>query len=84
MCGELLDIQPDLPQPDRALERDVLVQGAGPGAEGRHRTIPQRGERRLASDAWAVGNFCSAHCADNTETDATLILHWDGTRWSVG
>ena len=35
------------------------------------------------TDAWAVGNYCSSHCAANSETDATLILHWNGTRWSV-
>lgn len=36
-----------------------------------------------ATDAWAVGSDCTANCATNTETDATLILHWNGTRWSV-
>ncbi len=36
-----------------------------------------------ATDAWAVGSYCTANCANNNETDATLILHWNGTRWSL-
>ena len=36
-----------------------------------------------ATDAWAVGSYCTANCANNNETDATLILHWSGTRWSL-
>jgi hypothetical protein len=36
-----------------------------------------------AADAWAVGSYCSARCATNSERDHTLILHWNGTRWSV-
>jgi hypothetical protein len=35
------------------------------------------------TDAWAVGSYCSSHCAENSERDKTLILHWNGTAWSV-
>jgi hypothetical protein len=33
-------------------------------------------------DAWAVGNYCSSQCANQSETDHTLTLHWNGTGWS--
>jgi hypothetical protein len=33
-----------------------------------------------AANAWTVGYFCVQHCAQGD--DRTLILHWDGTRWS--
>jgi hypothetical protein len=36
-----------------------------------------------ATDAWAVGSYCTSHCAENSETDGTLILHWNGKHWSV-
>jgi hypothetical protein len=32
-----------------------------------------------ASDAWAVGGFTD----DSTESNQTLILHWDGVGWSA-
>ena len=31
-----------------------------------------------ASDAWAVGNYLNS-----TDTEQTLIEHWDGTSWSI-
>ena len=33
--------------------------------------------------AWAVGFQCTAHCGTTAESDAALILHWNGTAWSV-
>jgi len=30
------------------------------------------------SDVWAVGSYVD----DNTSDTDTLILHWDGTKWS--
>ncbi len=35
------------------------------------------------ADAWAVGSYCVSQCATNSEHDHTMILHWNGTRWSV-
>lgn len=35
-----------------------------------------------AASAWAVGYQCLAHCPDQSQTDAALILHWNGTAWS--
>jgi hypothetical protein len=34
------------------------------------------------ADAWAVGYYCASQCAENSEHDHTLILHWNGTAWS--
>jgi hypothetical protein len=34
--------------------------------------------------AWAVGYSCTSRCGTASETDSTLILHWDGTRWVAG
>jgi hypothetical protein len=34
------------------------------------------------ADAWAVGYYCASQCAENSEHDDTLILHWNGTAWS--
>jgi hypothetical protein len=34
------------------------------------------------ADAWAVGFYCVRGCATRSETDHTLILHWNGTKWS--
>ena len=36
-----------------------------------------------ARNAWAVGYYCARFCQGDGEVDRTLILHWDGTRWSV-
>jgi len=33
---------------------------------------------RSTSDVWAVGNYASA----TTQASQTLVLHWNGTRWS--
>ena len=33
-------------------------------------------------DAWAVGFYCVRGCTSMSETDRTLILHWNGTKWS--
>jgi hypothetical protein len=35
-----------------------------------------------ARNAWATGYFCVRHCQQDGEVDRTLILHWNGTRWS--
>ena len=36
-----------------------------------------------AASAWAVGNYCTAHCEDEElATFSTLILHWNGRTWS--
>ena len=34
------------------------------------------------SNAWAVGYYCSASCGKFGEVDRSLILHWNGVRWS--
>jgi hypothetical protein len=34
-----------------------------------------------ARNAWAVGYYCVKYCG-NEEIDHSLILHWNGTRWS--
>jgi hypothetical protein len=34
-----------------------------------------------ASDAWAVGDYCSSACS-STPLYKTLILHWNGSSWS--
>ena len=34
--------------------------------------------------AWAVGYTCTSACGTDAESDRTLILHWDGTRWAAG
>jgi hypothetical protein len=37
------------------------------------------------SSAWAVGSFCAKHCEPVLSGDVagrSLILHWNGTRWS--
>ena len=36
-----------------------------------------------ARNAWAVGYYCLRHCQGDGEVDATLILHWNGRRWST-
>jgi hypothetical protein len=36
-----------------------------------------------ARNAWAAGYFCPAHCTSNVPPERTLILHWNGTRWST-
>lgn len=33
-------------------------------------------------DAWAVGFSCVRACRTRSETDRTLMLHWNGARWS--
>ena len=38
-----------------------------------------------ANSAWAAGYSCTANCStqpDASQADRTLILHWNGTRWS--
>ena len=32
--------------------------------------------------AWAAGDTCTSGCGTPSETDQTLILHWDGAAWS--
>jgi serine/threonine protein kinase len=32
--------------------------------------------------AWAIGTSCATACGTNSGVDRTLILHWDGTKWS--
>ena len=32
--------------------------------------------------AWAVGSSCASGCGTGAETDRTLILRWDGSRWT--
>jgi hypothetical protein len=32
--------------------------------------------------AWATAESCASACGTTTEADRTLILHWDGSRWS--
>lgn len=34
-------------------------------------------------DAWAVGTFCSSHCTSVTATDHYMIIHWNGSSWSL-
>ena len=34
------------------------------------------------ANAWAVGEYCVSHCGPG-EVFGTLILHWNGTRWSA-
>ena len=34
------------------------------------------------NNAWASGYYCVSACTTSNETDHTLLLHWNGTRWS--
>jgi hypothetical protein len=36
-----------------------------------------------ARNAWAVGSYCARLCQVDGEVDRTLILHWNGARWST-
>jgi len=33
--------------------------------------------------AWAVGGSCVSECATRNDTVKTLILHWNGSKWSI-
>jgi hypothetical protein len=35
------------------------------------------------SSVWAVGTYCVAKCAQARLVSRTLVMHWDGRRWSV-
>ena len=37
---------------------------------------------RTGSDAWAVGVYCVSACGQQTEVQAPLIIHWNGSSWS--
>jgi hypothetical protein len=39
-------------------------------------------DARSATDAWAVGSFCTLNCGTQSEVDHALILRWNGTTWS--
>ena len=34
------------------------------------------------TDVWAVGRYCASGCGGTSEADKTLLLHWNGSRWS--
>jgi hypothetical protein len=34
------------------------------------------------TDVWAVGRYCASGCGGTSEVDKTLLLHWNGSRWS--
>ena len=65
----------------------VLVARVAPGADWTLINSPnandQANELRGVSaaadnDAWAVGSYR----VNNTSNDVTLVLHWNGTRWT--
>jgi hypothetical protein len=33
--------------------------------------------------AWAVGEFCASACGTTSQQVRTLVLHWNGTAWSL-
>ncbi|MGH3399388.1 MAG: hypothetical protein ACRDPO_32345, partial [Streptosporangiaceae bacterium] len=35
------------------------------------------------SSVWAVGTYCVARCAQARLVSRTLVMHWNGRRWSV-
>jgi len=35
------------------------------------------------SSVWAVGTYCVAKCAQARPVSRTLVMHWNGRRWSV-
>jgi hypothetical protein len=35
-----------------------------------------------ARNAWAVGYYCFRRCQADGEVDRTMILHWNGVRWT--
>jgi len=37
----------------------------------------------IGGAAWAVGNYCTSACGSASAVDNPLIVHWDGTSWSV-
>jgi hypothetical protein len=66
------------PHPCAALERHFLVYRSQ--SELWHpRQRPGENIRRFAENASAVGFYCVSGCATASETDRTLILHWNGT-----
>jgi hypothetical protein len=34
------------------------------------------------SDAWAVGNYCTAKCNGTTPVEDTITMHWNGKTWT--
>jgi len=71
-------------------DRTLIVQS---GARGWHVVpSPESGSsgRLLSVSAgpdgtvWAVGYSCVSGCGSRLETDRTLILQWQGTRWIAG
>ena len=34
------------------------------------------------SDAWAAGQYCVSNCSSPAGVIDTLIMHWNGTKWS--
>jgi hypothetical protein len=35
-----------------------------------------------ASDAWAVGQYCTSKCSTFSPVEKTIAMHWNGHRWS--
>jgi hypothetical protein len=35
-----------------------------------------------ATDAWAVGQYCTSNCTSSGQVFDSLVLHWNGTAWS--
>lgn len=35
-----------------------------------------------ATNAWAVGQYCAAHCGTSAEVRKAMILRWNGTKWA--
>jgi hypothetical protein len=44
--------------------------------------LPGSGERGFPTDAWAAGTYCPTTSSCNQDVNRTLILYWNGTRWS--
>jgi hypothetical protein len=36
-----------------------------------------------STNAWAVGQYCAAHCFTSAEVRKAMILHWNGRRWAL-
>lgn len=36
-----------------------------------------------ARDAWTVGSYCPSHCKASPTPERYMILHWNGTAWSL-
>lgn len=36
-----------------------------------------------SNDVWADGAICTSQCGTSSETDQTLIEHWNGSSWSI-